>query len=230
MSQSIAIVEDDIKLGEMISEFLSGEGFSVNIYLDGKQAIEQIPIDNPDLVVLDVMLPKVDGVEVCRNLRKTYQKPILMLSASGNDFAEISSLNLGADSYLSKPIKPQVLLAHIQAALRRYQSGSSVNPTSSVIRVQDVMLDKTSLCAIQAEMDLRLTTAEFDLLWLLMTNAGSPVSRDVIYQEVRGIEYDGLDRSVDLRISNLRRKLKDEVSPYQYLKTVRNKGYMFALS
>lgn len=210
----------------MISEFLEDEGFNVTSIHDGAQAIVDIISSQPDLVILDVMLPSVDGVEVCRKVRQVFDKPIIMLTASNNEFAEVSSLNYGADSYLLKPIKPQVLLAHIHATLRR--SIAQVNTENAVLLVQDIELNKHNFSMKIASEPVEITMGEFNVLRLLMERAGEVVSRDDLYHDIRGIEYDGLDRSIDLRVSYLRKKMNDENAPYRYIKTVRNKGYVFA--
>jgi DNA-binding response OmpR family regulator len=175
------------------------------------------------------MLPGADGVEVCRKVRKSFSNPIVMLTASDNEFAEIAALNLGADSYLTKPIKPQVLLAHIQATLRRSNLSPPTTLSGETIEVQDISLNHTKREVRLSGEIIELTTGEYEVLYLLMLNAGKNVSRDELYLKVKGMEYDGVDRSIDLRISHLRKKLGDEEIPYRYLKTVRNKGYQLAI-
>ncbi|MCU7890360.1 MAG: response regulator transcription factor [Candidatus Thiodiazotropha sp. (ex Ustalcina ferruginea)] len=225
--QTIVLVEDDLELNQMMSGFLHEEGYLVTSIFNGNDAVDLIVTQNPDLVILDLMLPGIDGIEICRRIRAKYTNPIVMLTAKDDDLVEVASLQQGVDNYLNKPIRPHVLLAHVQAALRR--SAISAKPTSpSHLVVQDITLDPESLRVTLRDESLELTTGEFELLAVLMENAGLPVSRDKLYKLTRGIEYDGLDRSIDLRISNLRKKLNDESPPYRYIKTVRGKGYLMS--
>ncbi|MCU7883604.1 MAG: response regulator transcription factor [Candidatus Thiodiazotropha sp. (ex Lucinoma annulata)] len=225
--QTIVLVEDDLELNQMISDFLQEEGYLVTSIFNGNDAVDVIVNQNPDLVILDLMLPGIDGIEICRRIRTKYINPIVMLTAKDDDLVEVASLQQGVDNYLNKPIRPHVLLAHVQAALRR--STISAKPTNpSHLVVQDITLDPESLRVTLRDESLDLTTGEFELLAVLMENAGLPVSRDKLYKLTRGIEYDGLDRSIDLRISNLRKKLNDESPPYRYIKTVRGKGYLMS--
>ncbi|MCU7878544.1 MAG: response regulator transcription factor [Candidatus Thiodiazotropha sp. (ex Lucinoma borealis)] len=225
--QTIVLVEDDLELNKMISGFLQEEGYLVTSIFNGNDAVDAIVTQNPDLVILDLMLPGIDGIEICRRIRMKYINPIVMLTAKDDDLVEVASLQQGVDNYLNKPIRPHVLLAHLQAVLRR--STISAKPTNpSHLVVQDITLDPESLRVTLSDESLDLTTGEFELLAVLMENAGLPVSRDKLYKLTRGIEYDGLDRSIDLRISNLCKKLNDESPPYRYIKTVRGKGYLMS--
>ncbi|MCU7934370.1 MAG: response regulator transcription factor [Candidatus Thiodiazotropha sp. (ex Dulcina madagascariensis)] len=224
---TIVLVEDDLELNQMMSGFLREEGYLVTSVFNGNDAVDMIIAENPDLVILDLMLPGIDGIEICRRIRTEFINPIVMLTAKDDDLVEVASLQQGVDNYLNKPIRPHVLLAHVQAALRRSSiSAKPENPSHLV--VQDITLDRESLCVTLREALLDLTSGEFELLAVLMENAGVPVSRDMLYKLTRGIEYDGLDRSMDLRISTLRRKLNDENPPYRYIKTVRGKGYLMS--
>lgn len=224
---SIVLIEDDMELNRMMSEFLRDEGYLVKSVFNGDEAVNAITTEVPDLVILDLMLPGIDGIEICRRIRKEFFNPVIMLTAKDDDMVEVASLQQGVDNYLKKPIRPHVLLAHVQAALRR-SSASPVHMDSSSLVVQDIRVDRDSLRVMQGEEQMDLTTGEFELLVVLMENAGTPVSRDKLFKMTRGIEYDGLDRSIDLRISTLRRKLKDESPPYRYIKTIRGKGYLMS--
>lgn len=227
MRKKLVLVEDDSELNRMYSEFLTNEGFSVTALLRGSNAIQTILEVEPDVVILDIMLPDIDGIQICREIQQVYQCPIIMLTAKDDDFIEVTTLQQGADRYLTKPIRLHVLLANIQASLRFKES-----PTHSVrepgLTVQDLCLDKEAFRITQSGRDLELTTAEFEVMALLMESAGLPVNREQLYQSTRGIEYDGLDRAIDLRISTLRKKLSDEDPPYRYIKTVRGKGYLLS--
>jgi DNA-binding response OmpR family regulator len=190
----------------------------------------------PDLVILDVMLPGKDGFEICRAVRARYQGVILMLTARDEDFDQILGLELGADDYIAKPVQPRLLLARIKALLRRSPSRRGRLPMRVPKRAEpaELALSAVFISARQRVPPawgadcIDLTTAEFDLLWLLARHAGSVLSRDDLLQELRGIGFDGLDRSIDARISRLRRKLGDDPENPTRIKTVRGKGYLFS--
>ncbi len=211
----------------MISDFLSDEGFEVGWVDNGKTAVEKICCDVPDLVILDVMLPELDGIEVCRCVKDEFSNPILMLTAKDDELTEVTSLNRGAMGYLTKPVRAHVLLAHIKALLR-HKNSAIRPPANDTIIVQDLILSKRAYEVTLGNERLDLTSAEFQLLALLAENAGRIISRDTLYKELRGIEYDGIDRSIDMRVSSLREKMNDETPPYRYIKTIRGKGYLLA--
>lgn len=221
--KQLFLVEDDPALSRLMTEFLQDEGFVVTQVLDGAEVMSQIKRQLPDIMVLDIMLPNVDGVEVCRQLRKQYDFPILMLTARDDDLVEVASLREGADNYLTKPVRPHVLLAHIQALLRRSHTPQIDSEPSQTI--QGIMIDFEGYRAFKDGQELVLNQQELQILMYLFQQAGKLVSRDELYQAIRGIEYDGLDRSIDLGVSVLRKKLDDLVPPYKYIKTVRGKGY-----
>ncbi|RUM94671.1 MAG: DNA-binding response regulator [Thiothrix sp.] len=224
----ILLIEDDQELAPMIVAFLGDEGYEMEWIDNGAMAVERIRSDpSPDLVILDVMLPGLNGVEVCQQIRDQYFKPVLMLTAKDDEMTEITSLNRGADGYLKKPVRPHVLLAHIKSLLRRAESasGSQESAESGVLQVQSLEVRPASLTAyIDGEM-MMLTTAEYQLLEYLVRHAGRMVAREELYQSLRGIDYDGLDRSIDMRVSVLR----NAKPPFRYIKTVRGKGYLLAL-
>ncbi len=214
----------------MMQNFLISEGFEISWAEDGLDAVDLILKIQPDLVVLDIMLPSIDGVEVCRRIRNSYTNPVLMLTAKDDDLSEVAALNTGADGYLNKPVRPHILLAHINALLRRNQSHEQNTATNSkesaIIKIQDLSINLKTYSLTKDDIELRLTSGEFELLAILVKSDGIPVNRDDLYQQLRGIEYDGIDRSIDLRISSLRKKLDDDVPPYRYIKTVRGQGYL----
>ncbi len=215
----ILLVEDDPPLAELVSDFLTGHGHQVAVLGRGDKVLAQVDRDAPDAIVLDLMLPGLDGIEVCRRLREAgYPGGILMLTARGDTLSEVVGLRQGADDYLAKPVRPQVLLARLEAVLRRMQ------PTVSELARGRLTLRLHSREAELAGEVLDLTTADFDLLVVMAQHAGEVVSRDELSQVLRGIEWDGLDRSVDLRVSRLRRKLGDW-GPV-VLKSVRGSGYL----
>lgn len=222
--QHILIIEDDLKLAALTAEYLQNQGFKVDQHHSGAGAAARILKLQPDLVILDIMLPELDGTQICRDVRERYQGGIIMLTARDDDMDELLGLELGADDYIGKPVQPRLLLARIHSVLRR--TGMQHPASLSALEVDGLRLDLTARDARLNGDVLELTDAEFDLLVLLARNAGEVVSREVIVQNLRGIEYDGLDRSVDNRISRLRRKLPEQAIT---IKTVRARGYMLAL-
>ena len=190
----------------------------------------RILADKPDLVVLDLMLPGEDGLSICRQLRPRYEGPILMLTARSDDMDQVLGLEMGADDYVCKPVRPRVLLARIRALLRRSEPGEvEPLPAGEVRRLQfgPLLVDSARREAFLGGALIELTSAEFDLLWLLAANAGRILSREEIFASLRGIEYDGQDRSIDVRISRIRPKIGDDPMHPRLIKTVRSKGYLF---
>lgn len=224
--ERILIVEDDQKLAALIGDFLASQGLAVDIEADGASAAERILADQPSLVVLDLMLPGEDGLTVCRRVRAAgFNRPILILTARSDDQDHIQGLELGADDYVNKPVRPQVLLARIRALLRR--TGDEDQPTPKRLRFGPLAVDHARREAwLNGEL-IDLTGAEFDLLWLLASNAGRILSREETFVALRGIEYDGQDRSIDVRISRIRPKIGDDPEMPRIIKTVRSKGYLF---
>ncbi|MDQ5903666.1 MAG: two-component system, OmpR family, response regulator, partial [Pseudomonadota bacterium] len=196
----------------------------------GDTAETRILETRPDLVVLDVMLPGQDGFAVCRAVRPQYDGIILILTARDEDIDQILGLELGADDYITKPVPPRVLLARIKALLRRASPGASdeTPEASESLSFGSFRISQQTRSAVLAGETIDLTTAEFDLLWLLARHAGSILSRDDLLQQLRGIGFDGLDRSIDARISRLRKKLNDDPDNPTRIKTVRSKGYLFS--
>ncbi len=227
----ILLIEDDTRLSSLIQEYLQQQGMDVAIEHRGDKACARIIAEQPDLVVLDLMLPGMDGLEVCRTVRPEYSGPIMMLTARDEDIDQVVGLEIGADDYVTKPVQPRVLLARIRALLRRFQHpGSSTTPAAETTRDIHYGNFRISASAREAWLHdnvLDLTTNEFELLWLLACRAGEILSRESILDSMRGIDYDGIDRSVDIRISRLRRKLGDDSARPFRIKTVRGKGYLF---
>jgi two-component system OmpR family response regulator/two-component system response regulator RstA len=229
MSARILLVEDDERLAELTAEYLTRNDLNVAIEGRGDTAEQRIVAEQPDLVILDVMLPGKDGFEVCRAVRPSYRGVILMLTARDEDFDQILGLEMGADDYIAKPVQPRVLLARIKALLRRVPGNGDTAPTSVEEKVfGQFRISQATRTAMLGGQAIDLTTAEFDLLWLLASHAGNVLSRDDLLQELRGIGFDGLDRSIDARISRLRKKLNDDPDNPTRIKTVRGKGYLFS--
>ncbi len=227
-SWRILIVEDDQRLAELTRDYLQGNGLVVSIEADGARAAARILQEQPDLVILDLMLPGEDGLSICRKIRGQYDGPVLMLTARTDDMDQVLGLEMGADDYVCKPVRPRVLLARIRALLRRYESNTG-EPASERRRLQfgRLIIDSAMREAWLGEQAIELTSAEFDLLWLLTANAGRILSREEIFNALRGIEYDGQDRSIDVRISRIRPKIGDDPVHPRLIKTVRSKGYLF---
>ncbi len=223
----LLLVEDDVELSSMVAEFLSQNGFEVKTESDGAKAAERLINEDFDVAVLDIGLPNMDGISVCRAVRSHFSGPILMLTARGDEIDEVVSLEVGADDYLTKPVRPRVLLARLRVHLRRSSDTPSASQPS-LIEVDGLAIDASSRSVFLDSVPIELTTAEFDLLWLLAANAGSVVDREVIYQELHGVRYDGLDRSIDLRVSRLRKKIGDDPNLPQRVKSVRGVGYILA--
>ncbi len=230
MTTRILLVEDDTRLAELTAEYLKKNDLEVSIEPRGDTAEARILAEQPDLVILDVMLPGKDGFEVCRGVRQQYRGVILMLTARDEDFDQILGLELGADDYIAKPVQPRVLLARIKALLRRVPAGTGEHAEpdhESMVFGQFRISQATRTASLNGD-SIDLTTAEFDLLWLLASHAGNVLSRDDLLQQLRGIGFDGLDRSIDARISRLRKKLNDDPENPTRIKTVRGKGYLFS--
>ena len=227
MKTRILLVEDDDRLAKLTAEYLQKNDFEVAIEARGDTAETRILNDNPDLVILDIMLPGKDGFEVCRAVRDKYQGVILMLTARDEDLDQILGLELGADDYLAKPVQPRLLLARIKALLRRTPGIAPPEEQGESGDSTELSFGNFRSTHLGNEV-IDLTTAEFDLLWLLAKHAGNILSRDDLLQQLRGIGFDGLDRSIDARISRLRRKLGDDPENPTRIKTVRGKGYLFS--
>ena len=231
MSTRILLIEDDERLAKLTAEYLRKNEFEVTIEGRGDTAEARILKEDPELVILDIMLPGKDGFEVCRAIRSQYKGVILMLTARDEDLDQILGLELGADDYISKPVQPRLLLARIKALLRRAPTGGEGGPSADEadeLEFGNFRISQATRSTYLGEDIIDLTTAEFDLLWLLARHAGNILSRDDLLQELRGIGFDGLDRSIDARISRLRRKLGDDPENPTRIKTVRGKGYLFS--
>jgi len=222
----ILLVEDDRRLADLTAEYLRQNGLTVAIESRGDRALARFRNEQPRIVLLDLMLPGTDGLTVCRELREIFDGPILMFTARDSDIDQVIGLEAGADDYVAKPVDPMVLLARTRALLRRVDAGVTQHKT-----VSDIVLGglRISEAAQEVWLDgdvVQLTTQEFELLHLLASHAGRILSREDIFQQLRGIDYDGLDRSIDGRISKLRRKLNDSATTPTRIKTIWGKGYL----
>ena len=224
----ILLVEDDKRLASLTARYFELNGFSVVIEARGDQAIAQFVRVRPRIVLLDILLPGLDGLSVCREIRKRFDGPVLIFTAKDTDIDQVVGLEAGADDYVCKPADPMVLLARTRALLRRAEhSGSGAK------RLDDIVLGRLRISEASQQVRLdgepvTLTTQEFELLVLLARSTGQVLSREEIYRSIRGIDYDGMDRSIDGRISRLRRKLNDDADAPKRIKTVWGKGYLLA--
>ena len=225
---TLLLVEDDGALAELIASYLQRNDFTVRVIARGDQVMEAVHRERPDLVVLDLMLPGLDGLQVCRQLRQTSQSlPILMLTARDDSHDQVLGLEMGADDYVTKPCEPRVLLARIRTLLRR----STINEPrldSDLIQVGGLGIDLAERTVTWRGEAVELSSGEYNLLVVLARNAGTVLSRDRILQQLRGIEFNGTDRSVDVAISKLRRKFDDHAGEARKIKTVWGKGYLFS--
>lgn len=222
----VLLVEDDTRLATLIQEYLTQHGFTVSIEARGDRATARILGEQPELVVLDLMLPGCDGFEVCRAVRTRYTGPILILTANGEDIDHVMGLEIGADDYVTKPVQPRVLLARIRALLRRGTAQQAAAETRDMSFGQLLIRGAAREVMLNGE-PIILTSNEFEILRLLASHAGEVLGRDTMLAALRKIDYDGLDRSVDLRISRLRKKLHDDPAQPTRIKTIRGKGYLF---
>jgi two-component system response regulator CpxR len=234
-AKRILIVDDDQELCELLAEYLGRESFTVECVHDGESGLQRALKGRFDAMVLDVMLPAITGFEVIRTLRRTSNLPILMLTARGEDVDRIVGLELGADDYLPKPFNPRELVARIHAVLRRASpvlpaAASDGVPAQPPIRVQSLAAWPDRREVTLAGRELSLTTVEFDVLCLLMRSAGRVVSRGEISKAALGRVYTPYDRSVDMHVMNLRRKLQSTAQAGVTIKTVRSAGYMLVAS
>ncbi|WP_428475395.1 response regulator [Photobacterium profundum] len=225
-TQKLVIVEDDVKLQVMLKDYLLKQRFDVTVVGGGNEAPEVILRVQPDIVLLDLMLPGLDGLTICRQIRDQFRGKILMLTASDDDFDHVAALETGMDDFVSKPVKPRVLLARIRMLLRR---GNNVEVVSNhnVLSFGQLTLNKVRRSCELSGISVGMTDSEFDLLQLLASSAEEVLSRDVLTKALRGIEYDGIDRTVDNKIVALRKKLGDYGLPPRKIITVRGKGYLF---
>lgn len=212
---TIVFVEDDAEVGSLIAAYLAKHDMQVTVEPRGDRAEETILRENPDLVLLDIMLPGKDGMTICRDLRAKWSGPIVLLTSLDSDMNHILALEMGACDYILKTTPPAVLLARLRLHLRQNEQATlTIDPINRVVTL--------------ANTEISLSTADFELLWELATHAGQIMDRDALLKNLRGVSYDGLDRSVDVAISRLRKKLLDNAAEPYRIKTVRNKGYLFA--
>ena len=230
MSHQLLMIEDDARLARMVADYLGQSGFGVNIAGDGQQGLAAVQANAPALVILDLMLPDMDGLEVCRRIRALpgalARTPVLMLTAKGDPMDRIIGLEIGADDYLPKPFEPRELLARIRAVLRRHVDGP---PTEhAVLRFGSLEIDQHARAVTVGGQTCELTSYQFDLLLALAERAGRVLSRDQIMEAVRGRELDAFDRSIDVHMGRIRAAIELDVKNPKRILTVRGVGYVFA--
>jgi DNA-binding response OmpR family regulator len=221
--KSVLIVEDDTDLQQWIADYLTGKGFSCTCTENGKDAVKLISDTHPDVVLLDGALPGLDGFEVCKAVRAFYNGAIIMITARDEEIDEVLGLEVGADDYLIKPIRARALLTRIQKLLEKKEAVSS----SKTLTFNNLVIDPHSQSVFLSGVDVKVTSKEFEVLWVLASHSGEIVTRDTLLKELRGYEFDGLDRSIDLRVSRLRKKLEDRNDDPYRIKTIWGKGYLF---
>lgn len=221
----LLIAEDDSRLADLVKSYLEANNYRVTIEADGNRVPGRVRQEKPDMLILDIMLPGKDGLTLCQMLRPEFDGPILMLTARNEDADQILGLEFGADDYVIKPVEPRILLARIRALLRRIEPRP--NPARQTLEFGNLRIDDASRSVLLNDAPINLSSYEFDLLWLLAQHAGEVVKRDVLFQELHGRPYDGLDRTIDVRISQLRKKLNDNTDNPQRIKTVWGRGYLF---
>lgn len=225
----VLIVDDDVELTELVAEYLRPEGFDIEAVHSGDRGLERALNGEHVLVVLDVMLPGMNGLDVLRRLRTHSQVPVIILTARGDDVDRIVGLEIGADDYLPKPFNPRELVARIRAILRRAQpSASNGEPGEQKITVGEVTMDPAARTVRRGNESVELTSVEFSLLEILMREAGHVVTREQIAKDVLGRRFMAYDRSIDMHVSKLRRKLGPQADGDERIKTIRGVGYIYA--
>jgi DNA-binding response OmpR family regulator len=225
----ILIIDDDVELASLMAEYLEPEGFQLEAVYDGNRGLKRALSGEHLLVVLDVMLPGLNGFDVLRRLRATSRIPVLLLTARGEDVDRIVGLEIGADDYLPKPFNPRELVARIRAILRRTQNSATPGEQiPEMVRVGDIELDPATRTVLQNGKPVEFTSVEFNLLHVLLQEAGRVVTRDRLVDAVLGRKFSPFDRSIDMHVSKVRKKLGDSDSATDHIKTVRGVGYIFA--
>ncbi len=224
----ILIVEDDDQLAELLMEYLGLQGYELTRVATGEDGVSAILKNSPDLVILDLMLPGIGGLDVCRQVRGTYSGAILMLTASQSESDHVAGLELGADDFVNKPIEPRILLARIRTQLRRFNDVRTLKneAINDIIDIGPLRLDMRSREVSINGRPVALTTMEFDILSMLARDAGSVVKREDLYLDIMEVEYDGINRGMDVHVSRIRQKLQQAGFDPNQLKSVRSAGYL----
>ncbi len=230
MTQNLLIVDDDPGLRDLLQRYLSEQGYIVATVGDGIALDQYLEENTTDLIILDLMLPGEDGLSIAKRLRKTMNTPIIILSARGDEVDRIVGLEIGADDYLAKPFNPRELLARIRAVMRRqvnYLSDEQQATTQDIHRFGPYQLDFTNRSLSREDHNIPLTSAEYDLLKMMLEHPNRVLSRDMLIDQLKGYDRSPFDRSIDVRITRLRRKLEKEPKSPEYIRTIWGAGYMF---
>jgi DNA-binding response OmpR family regulator len=225
MAKTILVVDDEKRLIALIRSYLMQEGFRVLAAGNGKQALLMARKEKPDLILLDIMMPDMDGYEFLRLHRQEEKTPIILLTARIADDDKVKGLDLGADDYITKPFKPRELMSRIQAVLRR---SGNVAPTPNIFHAGDILLDKQMRTVQVKDRYVDLTPSEFDILTALIASPGRVFSRLDLLDIIQGIRYEGYERSIDTHVKNLRAKIESEPRTPKYIETIYGVGYRFA--
>ena len=224
MKPTILLAEDDARLAELIANYLGEHDYDVIIEIFGYNVARQVKALSPDLLLLDLGLPGKDGLDVCKEVREFYDAPILILTARNADSDQVLGLEFGADDYVVKPVEPRVLLARVRALLRRVKN--EVESEKKQLEIGQLSINILAREVRYGEDMIELTSHEFDLLAVLVEKAGQVLSREFLFNKVYGRAYDGLDRTIDVRISQLRKKLSDNLESPEKIKTIWGRGYL----
>ena len=227
MATRVLVVDDEESLARLVRGYLEREGFAVSIASDGKEALELARQLKPDLIVLDIMLPLLDGVEVCRRLRQFSDAYVIMLTARAEEIDKIVGLSVGADDYLTKPFSPRELVARVKAMLRRPRSGNVEDEVLPTQRYGDLLLDLAGHRVFRAGVEMGLTPLEYRLLSRLAASPGRVFTREQLLEQVWGYDYYGDDHVVDVHVAALRKKLESDPAHPRWIRTVRGAGYRF---
>lgn len=240
MADSIVVVEDDEKMAQLLKSYFENFDFSVTVLLTGDGATEVILEQNPDIAIIDLRLPGKNGLAICREIRERFKGKVLILTATGDDMDQVAALEMGADDFVNKPIQPRVLLARIRMLLRRQESSTAVSeeqpveetvvsetPDENVLVFGQLWIHKIlQRCKIADEV-IPLTPSEFSILWCLANQPEQTLSREQLLKSISRLEYDGLNRTVDNKVAQLRKKLGDDANRPKGIITVRGEGYVF---
>ena len=225
MTEKVLIIDDDPKLNSLLKEYLTGFNFDIKTASLPSIGLKTLESWRPDLLIVDLMMPEQNGLDLCRNIRKKSNIPIIMLSAKGDTTDKIIGLEVGADDYLAKPFEPRELVARIRSQMRRKEKDSEETSSGELLSFGDIQLNKTNEEVKRGNEALRMTHKEFNLLWLLASKAPRIVSRDQIMNHLSGMDAGAFDRSIDVMISRIRQKLQDDAKKPKYIINVRNSGY-----
>jgi len=225
--KTILIVDDEVKIADAVSAYLENSGYKTIIANDGEKALSLFQSRNPDLIILDLMLPKLSGEEVCKEIRRNSRVPIIMLTAKIEEDERINGLNIGADDYVVKPFSPRELVARVNSLFRRYDTGSMPLFNTMSWNGNDLEVDLNSHTVKKAGLEVNLTPNEFKILCTLMKYPKKTFTREELIEIALGMEYDGFERNIDSHIKNLRSKIEDDSANPVYVLTVRGVGYKF---